>query len=264
MIKIFLPDTLNQQLLIKKEIKAMNCPNCDTVNEPTNEFCINCGQPLQEPTGEAPQTPRRVPPAPPPLPPQPMARTVSELLQVLTIRMVVILVGLWLLKVILNWLPFIQDLRIPGSPIASSMIIDTIVYLIIVVLLVSYSRMLWVLWPQVLPRYREAATFLVMLIYIIILVVLYFAAEPLIRALVVNPGDILTVLQIILFVIALLLLVYALVIVYQRLPFWLPSVRQQVNISAPRGDETACLYCGNLNNAGAKFCSICGQPLSNK
>jgi magnesium-transporting ATPase (P-type) len=244
----------------------MNCPKCDTENEPTNEFCINCGQPLQESAGTAEPPVQRVvpPPVPPSPPPQPMARSISELLQVLTIRMFVILVGLWLLKVILNWLPFIQDLRIPGSPISSSTIIDTIVYLIIVVLLVSYSRMLWVLWPQVLPRYREAATFLVMLIYIIILVVLYFAAEPLIRALVVNPTDILTVLQIVLFVIALLLLVYALVIVYQRLPFWLPSVRQQVNIATPRGNETACLYCGSLNNAGAKFCSICGQPLSSK
>jgi magnesium-transporting ATPase (P-type) len=193
-----------------------------------------------------------------------MARSVAELLQVLTIRMVVILVGLWLLKVILNWLPFIKDLRIPDSPLAISVIINTIVYVIIIGLLVSYSRMLWVLWPQVLPRYREAATFLVMLMYIIILIVLYFAVEPLIRALVARPSDIITILQIILFAIALLLLVYALVIVYQRLPYWLPSVKNQINFATPQGSSTACLYCGSLNSSGAKFCSVCGQPITDR
>jgi hypothetical protein len=246
----------------------MNCPKCETPNDPENEFCINCGQPLQESTSEAAPPPIRTQPPPPMAPiapiPQPMARSVPELLQVLTIRMVVILVGLWLLKVILNWLPFIKELRIPDSPLAVSIIINTIVYLIIIGLLVSYSRMLWVLWPQVLPRYKDAATFLVMLIYIIILIVLYFAAEPLIRALASNPTEIITVLQIILFALALLLLVYALVIIYQRLPFWLPSVREQVTYAAPQGNMTACLYCGNLNSAASKFCSTCGQPISNK
>jgi len=193
-----------------------------------------------------------------------MARSLPELLQVLTIRMVVILIGLWLLKAILNWLPFIKELRIPDSPLATTTIIDTIVYLIIIGLLISYSRMLWVLWPQVLPRYREAATFLVMLIYIIVLVVLYLAIQPIILGLVTRPSQVLTVLQIVLFVAALFLLFYALVIVYQRLPFWLPSVRQQVTFAAPQSNEVVCLYCGNLNNPGAKFCNVCGQPLSNK
>ena len=242
----------------------MNCPNCNAENEPTNEFCINCGTPLQESVNDTVPPVQRVfpPQTPQPPPPQPMARSVSELLQVLTIRMVVILVGLWLLKVILNWLPFIEELRIPDLPLAVTTIIDTIVYLIIIGLLVSYSRMLWALWPQVLPRYREAATFLVMLIYIVVLVVLYLAIAPLIRALVTRPMEILTILQLVLFIAALSLLVYALVIVYQRLPFWLPSVRQQVTFSAPQGNEVACLYCGNLNQPGAKFCNVCGQPLT--
>ena len=246
----------------------MNCPICTTENEPTNEFCINCGTRLQEIVGETnPGEQRPAPPPPPPPPPtpppQPMARSLSELLQVLTIRMVVILIGLWLLKVILNWLPFIKELRIPDLPLATTTIIDTIVYLIIIVLLISYSRMLWVLWPRVLPRYREAATFLVMLIYIIILVVLYLAIQPIIRALVPRPAEILTVLQLVLFVTALFLLVYALVIAYQRLPFWIPSVRQQVIFAAPQSDDVVCLYCGNLNNPTAKFCNICGQRIAN-
>lgn len=243
----------------------MNCPNCNTPNEPGYQFCVNCGQPLSSqsqvppPAGESPAPPPVVQPQAPPRPP--IARSLSELLQVLTIRIVVILVGLWLLKVVLNWLPFIQDLRIPNSPLSVSTIINTIVYLIIIALLVSYSRMLWVLWPQALPRYREASTFLVMLIYIVVLIVFYYAVQPLILAFASDPREALTVLQVILFIVALILLVYAIVIVYQRLPFWLPSVRQRVTFTAPTGNEVACLNCGNLNKAGAAFCSNCGQQL---
>jgi magnesium-transporting ATPase (P-type) len=239
----------------------MNCPNCNTPNEPGYQFCVNCGQPLQQTAGES-----RIPPpiSQPSAPSQPIARSVPELLQVLTIRMIVILVGVWLLRAILNWLPFIKDLqgfRIQDRLLSIPTIINTIVYLIIIALFVSYSRMLWVLWPQALPRYREAATFLVMLIYIIILVVLYFAIQPLVQTFASNPREALTVLQVILFLLALLLLVYAIAIVYQRLPYWLPSVRQRVKFVAPTGAEVACLNCGSLNRAGAAFCTNCGRPL---
>ena len=237
----------------------MICPNCNTQNEPGYQFCVSCGQPLQQPNGESPTLP---PIVKPPTPPQPIARSVSELLQVLTIRMFVILVGLWLLKVVLNWLPFIKEMRIPDSPLPVATIINTIVYLIIIAMLVNYSRVLWVLWPQALPRYREAATFLVMLLYIVILIVFYYAVQPLVRVFASDSPEALILLQVILFVIALVLLVYAIVIVYQRLPYWLPSVRQRVTFAAPAGNEVACLNCGNLNKAGAAFCSFCGQPLA--
>ncbi len=231
----------------------MNCPNCNTPNDPTNQFCVSCGKPLGEQTSTPAQPPTAQPPA--------VARSVPELLQVLTIRMLVILLGLWLLRVILNWLPFIRELRIPNSLVSIPTIINTLIYLIIIVWLVSYSRTLWVLWPQALPRYREAGSFLVMLIYIITLVVFYYAVRPLIS--VVGLGsEALTILQVILFIVALGLLLYAIVIVYQRLPFWLPAIRQSAVFQSPAGNEVACLNCGNLNKAGATFCSACGQPLA--
>lgn len=236
----------------------MNCPNCNTPNDSANQFCVNCGQPLGEQISTPAQSPAVQSPA---IQPPAIARSVSELLQVLTIRMVVILLGLWLLKVVLNWLPFIKELRIPNSPLPVPTIINTIVFLIIIVWLISYSRMLWVLWPQALPRYREAGSFLVMLIYLITLVVLYNAARPLVLTF--APGtEALTILQVVLFIIALFLLIYAIVVVYQRLPFWLPAIRQSAVFRAPAGNEVACLNCGTLNSTGAAFCSSCGQPLA--
>jgi membrane protease subunit (stomatin/prohibitin family) len=241
------------------EDKAMNCPNCNTQNDPDNQFCVNCGQLLGESTATKGQP--QIEPAPIPARPPGIARSVPELLQILTIRMLVILLGLWLLKVVLNWLPFIKELRIPNSPLSVATIINTIVFLIIIVWLISYSRMLWVLWPQALPRYQEAGSFLVMLIYIVILVVFYNAARPLVVTFAPDT-EALTVLQVALFIIALLMLIYAIVVVYQRLPFWLPAIRQSAAFRPPSGNEVACLHCGTLNNAGAAFCSSCGQPLA--
>ena len=231
----------------------MNCPNCNTPNDPANQFCVNCGKPL----GEQASAPIPAPAAQPPA----IARSVSELLQVLTVRMLVILLGLWLLRAVLNWLPFIKELRIPNSPVPIPTIINTLIYLIIIAWLVSYSRTLWVLWPQALPRYREAGSFLVMLIYIIILVIFYYAVRPLISVFGLG-SDVLTILQVVLFIIALALLLYAIIVVYQRLPFWLPALRRSAVFKAPTGNEVACLNCGTLNNAGATFCSSCGQPLT--
>jgi hypothetical protein len=231
----------------------MNCPNCNTPNDPANQFCVNCGKPLSEQAVPPPQPTFAQTPA--------IARSVSELLQVLTIRMLVILLGLWLLRAILNWLPFIKELRIPNSPVPIPTIINTLIYLIIIAWLVSYSRTLWVLWPQALPRFREAGSFLVMLIYIIILVIFYYAVRPLISILDLGT-EVLTILQVALFIIALVLLLYAIIVIYQRLPFWLPALRQSAVFKAPTGNEVACLNCGTLNKAGAAFCSSCGQALT--
>jgi hypothetical protein len=210
---------------------------------------MNCGEPLGE---KAPVQVQERQPA--------IARSVPELLQVLTIRMVVILLGLWLLKVIINALPFVKELRIPKSPLPVPTIINTIVLLIIIGLFINYSRMLWVLWPQALPRLKDAGTFLVLIIYIVILIVLYYAAEPIVIILAPNR-EALTILQIVLFGISLLLLIYAISIVYTRLPSWLPSIRQQVAFTAPKGNSVVCLNCGQINKAEATFCSSCGQSL---
>jgi membrane protease subunit (stomatin/prohibitin family) len=245
----------------------MNCPQCNTPNDPEYKFCLNCGEPLSgESKVKSADEEIRIPPIKDLLSatPRSIARSIPELLQVLTIRMFVILVGLWLLKVILNSLPFIRDMQaiqISAKRLPITTITDTIVYLIIIALLVSYSRTLSVLWPQALPRYKEAVKFLELLIYLVILIVLYNAAQPLILTVASNPRQTLSNFQHLLFIVSLILLVYAIVILYQRLPYWLPSIRQWLTYSFPKGNEVACLNCGNLNSANAAFCIHCGHQI---
>lgn len=257
----------------------MNCPKCNTPNDQANLFCINCGQPLNaggeistpSPIYESSTPMQADQPSPPTTisqpfpPPQPVARSVGELLQVLTIRLLVILLSLWVLKVFLNWLPFIKELRIPSLPLSTTTIINTIVYIVVIVFLFGYARMLLVLWPQALPRYREAATFLAMLIFIITLIVVYYAIKPWVPVFIHDNKDAITaitIIQVVLFITVMALLIYAIMIIYQRLPYWMPSVRQKVKFTVPAGNEVACLNCGNLNKAGAAFCTYCGQPLT--
>ncbi len=222
----------------------MNCPNCNTPNESNNQFCISCGQVL---SGQAPVTST------------PLARSAGELLGVLTIRTVLVLIGLWLVRLILNWLPFVKEMRIPGLNIAMPILITSVIYLVVAFVLLGYAQTLRVLWPQSFPNTADLGFVLATLVYLGILAAIYYAFKPVILVLATEP-DVFTVFQAILFVIAVILIIPAFIALYRGIPGWIIAVRQSSSFSA--SNQVACLACGRLNQAGALHCSNCGTKLS--
>ena len=227
----------------------MNCPTCNTPNDPNNQFCISCGQPLggQTPAGQTPAGS------------MPLAHSAGELLGVLTIRTVLVLIGLWLVRLILNWLPFVKEMRIPGINISMPVLITCVIYLAVAFVLLGYAQTLRVLWPQSFPNAPEFGTVLAALVYLGVLAAIYFAFKPVILVFATEP-DVMTVFQAILFVIAVVLIVQALIILYRSMPRWLAAARQYNTINAR--NQVACLSCGRLNPVGAQHCSHCGAKLS--
>lgn len=289
----------------------INCPICNTPNEPDYTFCMNCGQPLNlaapaeqsttTPAGnqiEAPSavaaepTPTNVSPvqpaasAPPPGAYQPaaaqtaqvpaapsyapstpagpgqpliLASTPAGLLGMLTLRLVIVLLGLWLARLILIWLPFTKGLVVPEVNIPIPTLVTSIIYLLVVAALVGYARTVWVIWPQAFPRMRDATLAVICLIYLGVLVAVFYAVQPLLVA--ANSDEaILTGFQAILFLIAVFLVSAAGYTTYQRLPAWLAIWRQGM-IESFASAQVACLHCGRLNSLGATHCQYCGNPV---
>lgn len=77
----------------------MNCPNCGTANEPNSRFCIKCGQPLAEATSASP----------------PVTGVQPNRLAILTLRLIIVLLLLWLLRFVVVRLPFTPNPPIPDA-----------------------------------------------------------------------------------------------------------------------------------------------------
>ncbi len=221
----------------------MNCPNCSTPNEPQNQFCVNCRYPL---TGQAQES-------------RPLARSYPELLGVLTARLLILLIGSWLLKLILNWLPFTRQLIIPEINLPVSVLITSMIFLIVFFLLVNYARIVQAVWPKVYPKYQSLVPALSGLVYLLALVALYYALLP-ILSFISTGEDMTTVFQAVFFVVALILLVNVALIIYRRLPDWLANLRMDHWLGSAAGGK-ACLNCGAINPLQNKFCSNCGKTL---
>lgn len=225
----------------------MNCPNCNTVNDPASQFCINCGQTL-------PRTGSMSPAA------RPLAHSQRQLLGIVTGRFVIGLLLIWLLRGIVVNLSFVEGLRIPEVPFTAAEMLTFIAYVIILVLLFGYLQSLRALWPRAFPRAVAVLPALTAVIYVIALSAIYTVLTPLIINLVDDPADLLLALRFILLILALALLGWAGKIIYDALPDWLRSIR----FAVPSGGEAevACLYCGRLNPGSLTFCGYCGHSLS--
>lgn len=221
----------------------MICPNCNTQNDPSNQYCMQCGKPL---SNEVPNQ-------------QPLAHTVRDLLGLLTFRIIIFLLVLWFIQGVLVQLPFIRDLQIPNFPIPASVIVTSIINLVIIGLLLGYSRTLWVLWNQSFPRYGSFGSVLVIAVYLVVLVLVYQLILPWLTANITNAEPI-TIFQIVMGIITFALVIYLLIVVYQRLPDWLSKIRQDM-FTMPPVNQVACLNCGHLNNQGQAFCGHCGNAL---
>ena len=223
----------------------MNCPHCNTQNDPSYQFCMNCGKSL----GKGAPAPKQAP----------LARSSSELLGVFTVRLVIALLGIWLIKTIINWLPFARELPVSETGLSILMFINMMIFIIVILLLLGYARTVRVLWPQAYPRYREVGFVIMAVVCIGVLIAVYNAFLPLILKYSDDPS-ILIIFQALLLLFSAIFLGYAFLGVYRKLPAWLTIIRQDQLFSF-KDNMVVCLNCGHLNDMNAKFCSTCGQQI---
>ena len=225
----------------------MKCPHCNTQNDPSYQFCLSCGKPL----GKGSSVPSRAP----------LAQSSSELLGVLTVRLLIALFGIWLIKTIINWLPFARVLPVSETGFSVLLLINLMIFLIVILLLLGYARTLRVLWTQAYPLYREVGFVIIAVVYICVLIAVYSAFLPLIIRYSDDPS-ILIIFQALLLLFSTVILGYAFLVVYRKLPAWLTIIRQEQLFSF-KDNMVVCLNCGHLNVMNAEFCNTCGQQLTN-
>lgn len=199
----------------------MECPYCGTANDPSSKFCSSCGKPLR---GQSPQVSSAA---------DESAYSPRTVVGIQTARLLISLLGLWLLKVVLTGLPFVEELHIPELGVSIPSIISMLIYLVIVIALVSYASFLSRLWPQAFPGYPQAVSVLVAAVYLIVLAVAYNGSKPIIRAITTDP-QLMMIWQIVLVAIALFISLRASVIVYRFLPAWLMTARRGI-LAVPPG-----------------------------
>lgn len=197
----------------------MICSYCNTPNDPSNQFCVNCGRPLS--TIES----------------APQQNSLRRYMGLVTSRLVISLFGLWILNRVLDGLQFAKDLRIPEVPIPTTSLIDMIIAIIIIVLLINYINMLGSNWPRAFSKFRDAVSGFEAIAYLIILSATYKIGLPLL-GLIEDPADVILAFQAILLTIALIISIRACVIIYQALPSWLVNIRFQAPVElVPNQDK---------------------------
>ena len=223
----------------------MNCPTCGTANNPASRFCIKCGRPLAEAAGATPLAPTR-----------PALNTWA----VFTIQALTALLLIWLTRLILLRLPFTQSIRLPRDvPLTMNEIMSSLAYGLALIVLVLYAQAVWAFWSRTFPRSAFLTPALAALVYVAALVALYFAlARPLLVF--TEEPDLVLAFQVVLLVMALLLLGWALVVIYRFIPIGLSGL--MLDIPTMVFTETPCAHCGQWNPVQMKFCGHCGRSLT--
>lgn len=224
----------------------MNCPKCNTPNSPQNQFCVTCGEPLPASAPVQESSPA-------------LARSPGELLGALTLRLILVVSAIWLIKEILIWLPFTKEIVIPRVAISVPTIITSVAYLAIISILLGYANALRVLWPQTFPLYSDALPILVVIVYLCVIVFLYYAFLPVFTNLIRDPVALL-IFQAVLFLVSVGLLIWAAVELYRRFPYWWINIRKASFLS-PISGSIVCLHCGRINRAESQYCNNCGTAL---
>ena len=188
----------------------MVCPKCNTPNEPNFQFCSVCGEPLNE-NAVLIEAQRK--------------SVAREHLLSHTFRIVIGLIGLWLIKTILLDLSFVKELRIPELPISISNIILIIIFLIVLTLIFLFARTVSILWPIAFPKAKEAGSVWVTLLVVIALRIVYKILKPILQELTTETEPVM-ILQLVLLLVAIVLLFGAGVIIYRAIPRWFASIKE--------------------------------------
>ncbi len=193
-----------------------------------------------------------------PPPSMPVARSYPHLLAILSIRLGLGLLLVWLARSVLLRLPFTRGLALPEVPLTPANLITLITYLIALVLLLNYARAVRAVWSQAFPQQTALTPALTGLIYVGALFAGYSALEMPVRIWMGETGGLL--LQVIALTLAIIFVTRAAMAGYQHLPLWFASLRWEARSGAPT--EVACLQCGRLNPPATKFCGHCGHAFT--
>jgi hypothetical protein len=195
----------------------MKCPRCNTENEPTAQYCVNCAYPFQA----APQKAQSV--------------SAGTYLLLMTIRFLIAIFGLWIIEKVVVGLPFVEKMVIRNFPLTVTNIINIVIALLMVILLISFAILLGGMWPRAFPKYQQAGTVLSGIIYLIVLSVLYSPIETLLQKILTgqDAATAVLILQVVFAVTALVLVIWLAIIVYNALPSWLNSIRQAMIVQPP-------------------------------
>jgi hypothetical protein len=193
----------------------MVCPRCNTENDESAEFCIHCGYGLRQPAAE-----------------KQSAVSPGTYLLMMTVRFLIAIFGLWVLKEVLVSLSFIKEVTIPNFPLTVISIINLVFFLLLILLIIGFAALVARMWPRVFPGYTEAGKVINVILYLIILSVLYQTLRPM-AGMFQDGATILLILQITLSVIAFILILWVAVILYRALPGWLNNIRQSMVIPTP-------------------------------
>lgn len=200
----------------------MNCPNCGVMNDANNQFCQNCGTSLIQSSEKVV-----------------IDRTKSARNNVLShsFRFLICIFFLWIVKATLTSLGFVKELHIPNFPLSIMTIISIAILLMLLALLIGYSRVVALYWPQAFPNYQEAGSFWTAVIYLIILGLVYKILKPLLQIIRFDTGSISTqsasnfeqilILQLLLLVISVVVIFRAGTIIYYAIPRWYQKFREE-------------------------------------
>lgn len=151
-----------------------------------------------------------------------------RVLGLFTLRTLVTLIGIWILKLIIVSLPFVKELTIPNFPLTVIQIVNLLIDIVVVTMILNFGLGLSKYWPLEFPKAPEAGIVFTMLTYLIGLIVAYGAIKDLLDSLV-DESEPVLILQIVFLVTAVLLLTRAALVVYQSLPKWLANLRDSLS-----------------------------------
>jgi len=196
----------------------MICPNpkCKKKIADDSQFCPYCGTEIVQNKVDKLSQNKVVEP------PQPNQSSNELILH--TLRLIIMIIVVFVLKAILLALPFIKDLVIPNFTITTVNLINIFTNLIIFVFLIIYGISLKDIWPKSLPSIPELGDVASIFVYLISLVVIYDSIKRVLESLFIE-SDPVTILQIATLVIAVGLISWAGFITYRYLPEWMDKIR---------------------------------------
>lgn len=191
----------------------MICKKCGENNTGDNRFCFSCGAKLIVDNSDKEK------------------QRYQSHLGLETMRVGISVFGLLILNWLIMSMAFMKDLRFPESRIMPSQILETIIYLVILIVLLRFSRYLARRWPFAFPKYYQAVLFFETILILIALSLFYSSTTWIIRELV-SDAEGMLVYQLLFVIIAVILIVRACIYFYQVLPRWLHQINQSMQLPA--------------------------------
>ena len=191
----------------------VNCPKCNTPNDPSNQFCMNCGAELKR---SGTNSSANV--------------TAQGYLGLATFRFFISLIGLWLLNTIIQGLSFVKELTIPDFTFGVQNLITVVIFLLAVMVLIAFANSINYLWKRAYPTFAEAGGMLVSILYLILVSVVYKVGK-LILLQVTTDHEPLMIAQVVLTLIALIILFRVGLILYHVLPIWYARMQNAMIVS---------------------------------